>query len=335
MFDHILLPVDGSQLAECVLPHILPFAQTPHTRVTLLNVLDQFSTPYSSRPMDVVMYASCKIEAQAYLDEVSDHLSKAGVRVSTALTEGRAADGIIQYAHDHQVDLIALSSHGLSGFSGWNINSVVQKVALRAYTSLLIIPAYQAVNPELEDFRYRKIFVGLDGSLRTECVLPIAKEIAARHHTSLLLVNVAPRPELPSHLPLNPAEVEMVDRIVERNRRFADEYLKEICARFSTDQYDIQSMVVDFENPIDTLHELVDQESADLVVLCAHGSSGSCNRPYGSVTLSFIAYGTTPLLILQDIPSDRIVRNKAELAASERPRILLKSYEPDWRYAGD
>jgi nucleotide-binding universal stress UspA family protein len=334
MFRHILLPLDGSQLAECVLSHILPFAQASNTRVTLLNILDRLNTPYSSRSADALEHAFRKIEAQAYLQKVSGWLRKAGVQAAIALTEGRAADGIIRYAHDHKAELIALSSHGLSGLSGWNISSVVQKVALRAYTSLLIIPAYRPVSQELEDFRYRKVLVAIDGSLRTECVLPVACKIAARHHASLLLVAAVSRPELPAHLPLNSGEVEMVDRVIERNRRFADEYLRQISARFSTGQSNIQSIVLICDNSIDALHELVEKVGADLVVLCAHGWSGSCKRPFGSMTLSFIAYGTIPLLILQDLPSDRIVCNQAEIAARETQGHGLNVYEREAHCSG-
>jgi nucleotide-binding universal stress UspA family protein len=120
-------------------------------------------------------------------------------------------------------------------------------------------------------------------------------------------------------LPPDSEEIELINRIVEHHRRCVDEYLKQLYSRLPTDQYDIQTYCVLSENPIDTLHELVEQTSADLVILSAHGCSGGAKRPYGSVSLSFIAYGTTPLLILQDLPSDRIVRNQAEMAVRERP----------------
>ena len=132
MFDHILIPLDGSLLAECVLPHIVAFAHTANARVTLLHVLDQEPTYGSMKGVDPVDWAFRKAEAEAYQQGISDRLRKAGLETSAAIIEGRAADGIINYAHDHKVDLIALSSHGRSGLSGWNISSVVQKVLYRS-----------------------------------------------------------------------------------------------------------------------------------------------------------------------------------------------------------
>jgi len=98
MFNHILVPLDGSILAECVLPHILAFAQTFYSKVTLLNVLDRESA-YGSKnvinPLDWVIHKAIN---ETYVQSVSDRLSKAGLQISTAITEGRAADGIINYA---------------------------------------------------------------------------------------------------------------------------------------------------------------------------------------------------------------------------------------------
>lgn len=320
MFNHILVPLDNSPLAECVLPHLLTFAQTYRSEVTLLNVLDQVPTIKSMKIIDPFECIIGKIEANAYLQEVSDRLRFAGLPVTTAVTEGRAADSIINYAQLHKVDLIVLSSHGLSGLSGWNISSVVQKVLYRAYTSLLIIPAYQPIPKDLTSFWYKRVMVPLDGSQRAEWVLPFALKLIALHCASLLLAHVIQKPEMPSYLPLNKEEIEMVDQIVERNRQYADKYLTRLYSQLPAGLFDVLTHLVVSGNPIGTLRELVDQESVDLVILSAHGHTGGSRRLYGSVTLSFITYGTTPLLILQDLSPERIAPTRAEMAASEQPK---------------
>jgi nucleotide-binding universal stress UspA family protein len=268
---------------------------------------------------DPIDFAIRKAESAAYLHETSARLGKADLQIETALTEGRAAAGIIKYAHDHKVSLIALSSHGRSGLSAWNISSVVQKVILRAYTSVLIIPAYQTAEMDLGDFRYQKVFVALDGSIRAEWVLPLAVELAATHHAALLLAHIIPRPVMPACLPLHSEEIEMANRIVERNRREADKYLKQICSRLPADLSPILTYLWVSENPIEALHELAEQESADLVILSAHGYSGGYKRPYGSVALSFIAYGTIPLLILQDLSPESVGLTRLEKFVKEQP----------------
>jgi nucleotide-binding universal stress UspA family protein len=319
MFNHILVPLDGSLLAECVLPHIAAFAMTPHTRVTLLHVLDRETSFSSMKIVDPLNWSIRKMEAEVYLQGVRDRFMKAGVEITAAVIEGQAADGIIHYVREHEVDLIALSSHGISGLSGWNVSSVVQKVIYRACTSLLIVPAYRQIHMDLPSFHYQKVFVGLDGSRRAEWVLPEAIKLAAFHHASLLLVHIVSRPEMPYHLPLDEKDIVLLNQIKERNRQYAEIYLQEVCSRLPKDLCKIEVSLVISENQIDALCDLAEQESADLVVLSAHGGSGGFKRLYGSVTLSFISYGTIPMLILQDLNPGIIQPTQAEIAAEERP----------------
>ena len=71
------------------------------------------------------------------------------------------------------------------------------------------------------------------------------------------------------------------------------------------------------DNATSTLHDMVEQENADLVMLVAHGHSGENRWPYGSVASSFIDYGTGSLMITQDLSGDEIKRTQAEIAARE------------------
>ncbi len=317
MFDRIFVPLDGSTLAECVLPHVISLAKAFGSEVSLLHVIDQETTSDSSRIFDPIDITLLRAEAKAYLDKIAAHLKEAGLKIETVLTEGEAAKCIIRYAQQYPYSLIALSSHGRSGLSSWNISNVVQKVLLRAYRSILIIPAYLPVLTENEDFGYRHIIVPLDGSCRAEWVIPIAMKLVTRYHASLLLSHVVPKPDMPSYLPLLTNEVELSNRVIERNRQNADGYLKRVSSQLPTDLFDIQTRLVLGENSIETLHELVEQENTDLVILSAHGSTGSSKRPYGSVSLSFIIYGTIPLLILQDLFPNRIMPTQVEMAVME------------------
>jgi nucleotide-binding universal stress UspA family protein len=316
MFEHVLVPLDGSPLAECILPHVLSIAGTCKAQVTLMHVIDQ-SPPFTS--VDPASWSLRKAEGRAYLHKISTRLYDLGWQCATVLDEGQAAERIVRYAHDNQISLIVMSSHGQSGLSGWNISSVVQKVLFRSSTSVLVVPAYRDFHLDLKDLRYKRICVPLDCSQRAEYVLPVAAKLASSSHGTLLLAHIVPRPGMPSHLPLSPKEIELGDLVVERNHRTASKYLEGLQNRLSSEKYHVQNSIQVSENPIEALHELVEREGADLLVLNAHGYSGGSRWPYGSVTLSFIAYGTTPLLILQDLDPTRIRPTYAELATQEQP----------------
>ncbi|MDE3089673.1 MAG: universal stress protein, partial [Chloroflexota bacterium] len=188
----------------------------------------------------------------------------------------------------------------------------VQKIILRAHTSIMIVRAYQPASTDVTGLRYHRLLVPMDGSQRAEYILPVVATLARAHQAQILLAHVARRPEMPRQTPPTDEDVELADRLVERNRAEAIQYLDQLCSRLPGD---IQARVLVGDHVAVMLHELVDQEKTDLVLLTAHGYSALTRWPYGSVVSSFITYGTTPLLIVQDLPQDKIKPTGAEVAA--------------------
>ncbi|MDY6877806.1 MAG: universal stress protein [Chloroflexota bacterium] len=314
MFDHILVPMDGSSLAECVLPHAMAIARVCESQVTLLRVLERTQARDATQSIDPLDWHIRRAEAEAHLNELSTRLQKAGLRTENALLEGQAAERIIEFSHSHAVSLVILSSHGRSGLSGWNVSSIVQKVILRVRTPLMIVRAYQPIASDLADLRYRRLLVPLDCSQRAECALPLATTLARFHEAELLLLHVVSKPEMVQRAPLTHKDTALADQLTERNRLAATRYLENLGARLSPN---IQSRVLISDNAAAALHDMVEQEKADLVVLSAHGYSGRTKWPYGSMAVNFIAYGTTPLLIVQDLPPGKMEYTRAEIAARE------------------
>jgi len=314
MFSHILVPLDGSPLAECVLPHTVAIAKAFGARSTLVRVLERSTTTGRLKSVDPLEWQFYKAEVKAYLDGVTVRLHEAGLQAERALLEGQAAEGVVQFARRHDVKLIVLSSHGRSGLSGWNVSGVVQKIILRAYVPTMIVRAYRPVTRELTGLRYRRLLVPLDCSQRAECVLPLAETLARFHGSQLLLAHVVRRPEMPRHAPPTQEDVELANKVTESNRLEAAKYLEQLQSRLAVD---VQTRLIVSSDVAATLHELAEREDADLVLLSAHGYSGRAKWPYGSVTVSFIAYGTTPLFIMQDIPPDEVEPTQAEVAARE------------------
>jgi len=317
MFEHVLVPLDGSPLAESVLPHALEMARTFGAKTTLLQVVEQESAAPASCAVDPLDWHLRKAEAEAYLHKVVQRIGEPDLGLACECVEGQAAERIIDFAHRHGVDLIALCSHGRSGLSGWNVSSVVQKIILRAHVSTLLVRAYYGSPTFQRPLRYRRMVVTLDCSQRAECVLPLATQIARFHEAELLLTHVVRRPEMPRRSPPEALDLELAERVVERNRQDATQYLDHLQARLSSDLGETQHRLLVHENAAAALHDLVEAEEAELVVMSAHGHSG-CNRwPYGSVAVSFIVYGHTPLLIVQDLAPGEVGHSAAERAILE------------------
>ena len=315
MFNRLLVPLDRSALAECVLPHVSAIAKAFDASILLLTVLEAGESDEKQPSIDPLDWQIRKAEAEAYLQKIARQMQDAGLRVEAQVLEGKAEERIIEFAENQDINLIVLSSHGRSGLSGWNVSSVVQKIILRAYTSMMIVRAYQPVKSDPIDLKYRRLMVPVDGSQRAETVLPVASSLAAFYEADLFVVHVVRRPEMPRRrTPLTPEDIGLAERLTERNKNEASKYLEEIRSRVPAN---VQTRLEISDRVNATLHEIAKQEDIDMVLLSAHGYSGESKWPYGSVVISFISYGTTPLLIVQDIPRDQLRETDAEIAARD------------------
>ncbi|MBN2046862.1 MAG: universal stress protein [Anaerolineaceae bacterium] len=317
MFEHILLPLDGSQLAECVIPHAIAIAKMFSSRITLIQVLEVDPSRRRTRSLDLLDWQVRKNEAQNYLDDQIERFEQAEIAVETQILEGQAADEIIHYTQEHEIDLLVLSSHGKSGLSAWNISSVVQKIMLGAFTPIMIIRAYQAEPLKQKEVLYRKVFIPLDGSQRAECVLPMASAFIQRQSCQLVLAHVIREPEIPRRVPLTAEEQELTRKLTEYNRLNAIKYMARLQMMSSTQ---VKTRLESTQDIDAALHRIAEEEESDLVLLSAHGYSGSKRWPYGSTALSFIVYGNAPLLIFQDITRDEAQHTLAEESIKERQR---------------
>ena len=315
MLNHILLPLDGSSLAEKVLPHAISLSEAFNSKLTLLRVVYQEKDADQNRIINPIDWNMRKSEAEAYLKIVQNRLNELDVDCEIQVVEGNPAQEIIEYARHADVDMIILSSHGKSGPSSWNINSTVQKVLLRAYMPLMIVRAYQEAIEEIKGLVYERLFIPLDGSKRSECVLSLAKSISDTQGAKVFLTHIVEEPKLPRQTPLSEEVQSLVDELREINTKEAATYLKTIKEQFP--QENVEVIIESSKQPTVAMHNIIDREKIDLVLLSAHGYSGENRWPYGKIALNFISYGTTPLIIIQDLSKDEISKSLAEIYAEQ------------------
>ncbi len=319
MFDPILVPLDGSLLAECVLPHAIAIARAFNARIILLRVLEKNQANGSVQIFDLLNWQIKKTEAKLYLEKISARLLKSQLRIDATVLEGLVAESITEFAQSQGVKLIILSSHGRSGVSQWGVSSVAQKIILGAPTSVLIVRAHQPEVSGLKEQPYRQILVPLDGSQRAEYALPLITLLARFHKSRTHILHVVKTPEMARHMPPTQEDIDLSKQIVARNREEAVHYLKQVKSRSHLDGIDVQTHLITSDHAAVALHELVEQEHIDMVALNAHGYSGNNQWPYGSIVINFILYGKVPLLIVQDLPAkkepilvDTATRERAE-----------------------
>jgi nucleotide-binding universal stress UspA family protein len=146
MYKKILVPLDGSELAECVLPHVESIAKGCGVgSVVFVRAIDNYmpNAVYAYLDESFRKEADERAEkaARQYLDDVVDRVNLNGVEVQKQLINGSAAESIAEYATKNEIDLITIATHGRSGVSRWAWGSVADRILRSACVPVLMIRA--------------------------------------------------------------------------------------------------------------------------------------------------------------------------------------------------
>jgi nucleotide-binding universal stress UspA family protein len=149
MYRKIVVPLDGSKLAECALGHVEEIAKGCSVpEVDLVRVLRSF--PYwmdgddmsyiDPRVLEKVM-AEEKSSAKDYLDKMVKDLKKKGITARSIVLNGEPAQNILEFAEKNGADLIVMSSHGRSGPARWALGSVAERVTQHSSIPVMVVAA--------------------------------------------------------------------------------------------------------------------------------------------------------------------------------------------------
>jgi nucleotide-binding universal stress UspA family protein len=146
MYKKILVPLDGSELAECVLPHVGFIAKSCSAgNIVLVRAFEPYvpsaAQVYLTEEQRKEADEKAKQVAREYLDQVASRVKINGVKVQTQLITGRAAESIAEYATENDVDLIIIATHGRSGISRWVWGSVADRILRSASVPVLMVRA--------------------------------------------------------------------------------------------------------------------------------------------------------------------------------------------------
>ena len=141
MYRKILVPLDGSEIAECVLSHVKVIAEgCGASEVILLHVWEPIHMVGLDDFIDVdTIQDTMMSKAEEYLVQAQSKLGGQGLSIRAEVRKGRAANTIVDFAKENDVDLIALATHGRSGIGRWVYGSVADKVLRSASTPILLI----------------------------------------------------------------------------------------------------------------------------------------------------------------------------------------------------
>jgi nucleotide-binding universal stress UspA family protein len=138
--NHVLIPLDGSELSECIVPHALALGRLTGAKYTLVQTLELPIIGYGLAPYAPAAYEIDALmqEAQQYLEHVATGLRAEGLQIHTEVFVGPPAMTILDYARAHAVDLIALETHGRTGTARLFLGSVADKIVRGADVPVLL-----------------------------------------------------------------------------------------------------------------------------------------------------------------------------------------------------
>ncbi|MDQ7820076.1 MAG: universal stress protein [Armatimonadota bacterium] len=296
MFTRLLVPLDGSRLAESALPAAAELAVRLQAPVVLLHVLESGPPPTVHGDRHVRTEA----EARAYLDGAVEWMGRRGVTARGVVCpeSGGVAATIARQAEAAGVDLIVLTSHGRGGVRGLLYGRVAEQVLQRGRTPVLLLPPSERGRDA--PFTCQRILVPLDGSEAAETAVEPGIRIAAACGADLLLVWVVPTVDTISdeRAPAARLMPTAAAALLDVEAREAAAYLEGVAARVRAAGIAARAAVERGE-PVQVLLETAARERADLIVMATHGRSGVSALWAGSVASRVIGAGRRPVLLIR------------------------------------
>jgi nucleotide-binding universal stress UspA family protein len=289
----VLVPLDGSELAERALPFAFALARATRGRLLLVRAVLAYSYETEEGTTKVPVYP----RAEAELAAVASRLRAAGVRADAHVALGiAAADSILAAAVEHRADLVVMSTHGRGGLGRFLYGSVADEVLRGSDVPVLLVSAACA-GTWPSDGKLR-VLVPLDGSdLARRALEPLAG-LARALPLELVLARAVPVPAPPLAAlgdeanfalayPLDPE----VDLAAARGE------LEDQAARLAG-VLDVADVRVEQGRPAATIAALAREEGAHLIAMSTHGRGGLTRLVMGSVATGTLHHATVPLLLV-------------------------------------
>lgn len=296
MFHHLLVPLDGSRLAESAIPAAAHIAERFHAEVTLLHVIERNAPAAVHGDRHLTEPA----EADEYLERLKNTAFPEGVAATCHVHEvevDNVARSIVAHSGEFQPDLIVLCTHGKEGVRELLFGSIAQKVLALGDVPILLIHPRDDESPI--DFRCRRILLPLDGDPEHEQSVSAAREMAQACGAELDLIMIVPTVgSLPAEWAasgrlLPGVTGELLD-IAQVN---ADGYLRNIVEKLKDGGISVEYEVLRGD-PADGIVETASQNRSDLIVLGTHRKAGMDAFWSGSIAHRVTSRASVPLLLV-------------------------------------
>jgi nucleotide-binding universal stress UspA family protein len=292
MFEKILLPLDGSILAESAIPYVRDLADQLKAEVYLIHIC----------PTEHRTYLHMH---QIYINQLADNLRKEmllspKLKIHTEIILGEPVKEIFEYIKKHKIDIVALTSHGASGFRSLTIGSVADKVVRGSGIPTLLIRVKEGTALPAKKYIIKKILAPLDSSEASKISIPYIIELAVKIKASVSLFSLTQTVYSQNFDSMGAGPGVNWDAVDASTLKYMDSYLQHI-----EDDIKKEGITVDHTTYLgtDAAYEILEMEKktqADLIVMATRGRSQITRWAFGSVTEKVLREGTLPLLLVKE-----------------------------------
>jgi nucleotide-binding universal stress UspA family protein len=307
MYSKIVVPLDGSELAEGILPHVTELIRGRDSQVYLLSVSPLFRGSLPAvvdvpPPPINVQEEERRVEREltAYLQAAAGRLGPVAADVQVSVRLGRQADEILTFAGEVGADLIAMSSHGRSGIGRWVFGSVAERVLRGAACPVLLVRPGQAN----AGATYQRIVVPLDGSESAEQVLPHVMALIRPRSTRIFLVSVLTAglgDRTVALLTSYPPGLRLATTALQQAEVQLQVYLRSVAAALR-ERGAVVHTAIRQGSPADEILAYAAEVEADLISMTTHGLSGASRWMYGNVAGKMLQGAHCPVLLVRPTP---------------------------------
>jgi nucleotide-binding universal stress UspA family protein len=300
-FRSVLVPLDGSPLAEQAIPLALEVACAGQSKVRLVLVHQSPPPPFyeESAELYVSIDLATRKAGRDYLRALAARLrERSGLKISAVTLDGSTDQALVKYIHDIGADLVALTTHGRGGVRGAWLGSVADHLVRRLEVPLIVTRGREGGGSVPGMPKIREILVPLDGSPLAEAALAPAVAVAGLFDAELLLVQVVPPLSAGSLLPVTFAAGYDTE-ILGLQRKGAQDYLQGMGEKLQKRGARAKTSVVVGQNVGEALIKLAHPERIDLIAIATHGRSGVRRLVLGSVADKLIRAAGPPVLVVR------------------------------------
>ncbi len=288
----IVVPLDGSELAERALPYAAEFARALDARLLLVTVWEGADETLELVLKGVAeeLFSTAEKKFEEYLFGVAKRIKD--VPVDAEVLAGHPADEIVRLVAERDIEMLVLSSHGRSGLGRFWFGSVGSQLVRRASVPRLVIGP-EVLAQTAQEIKNGRILVPLDGSELAEAALEPAKRFAKLFDAEIVVAQVLGWTSHAFVFDVPPTTVADIDKEL---TKACKEYLAQIMGRLGNDR-PVRAEVL-HGLVADALTDLVQREHIGLVVMTSHGRGGLSRAALGSVADRML-HSSAPVLLIR------------------------------------